>query len=114
MSSTGRTVLIVVLVLVALPLLWGGMMMGGGMGPGMMWGSQGPNTWAGWRGMGMMIPGILVIVAIVAVLVWGLGSNAGSPSASSEPSAREVLDARYARGEITREQYQQMRGDLDS
>lgn len=62
MSSTGRIVLIVVLVLVALPLLWGGMMMGGGMGSGMMWGAQGSNTWDGWRGMWMMIPGVLVSV----------------------------------------------------
>ena len=114
MSSTGRTALIVVLVLVALPLLFGGMMMGGGMGSGMMWGSQGSNTWDVWRGMWMMIPGILVIVGIVAALVWGLGSNAGSPSSSNGPSAREVLDARYAGGEITREQYQEMKADLTS
>lgn len=113
MSSTGRTVLIVVLVLVALPLLFGGMMMGGGMGSGMMWGWQGADRWDGWRGMWMMIPGILVVVGLVAALVWGLGSNASS-SSSNGLAARELLDARYARGEITREQYQQMRGDIDS
>lgn len=30
-----------------------------------------------------------------------------------EESAREILDRRYARGELTREQYQQMKKDLD-
>jgi len=114
MSSTGRTVWILVLVVVALPLLWGGVMMSGGMGSGMMWGWQGGDRWDGWRGAWMMIPGIFVIGGIVAALVWGFGSNAGSPSSSNGPSARDVLDARYARGELTREQYQQIRGDIDS
>lgn len=112
MSSTGRIVLIVVLLLVALPLLWGGMMMGGGMGPGMMWGWQTGDRWDWWRGVWMMIPGVLIIVGIVAALVWGLGSNADSQSASNGSSAGEILDTRYARGEITREQYLEMKADL--
>lgn len=111
MSSTGRTVLIVALVLVALPLLWGATMMGGGMGPGMMWGWQGTDRWDGWRALWMMIPGLLVIGGIVAALVWSLGSDAAPRSGQS---AREILDARYARGEITREQYQEMKADLEA
>jgi len=31
----------------------------------------------------------------------------------SEESARELLDRRYARGEISREEYQQMKKDLE-
>lgn len=112
MSSNGRALLIV-LVLVALPLLWGGMMMGGGMGSGMMWGWEGADRWDGWRGMWMMIPGILVVVGLVAALVWRLGSSVSS-APSDGATARHLLDARYARGEITREQYQQMRDDIDS
>jgi putative membrane protein len=33
-------------------------------------------------------------------------------SSKGGPSAREILDRRYASGEITREQYQQMKLDL--
>ena len=33
-------------------------------------------------------------------------------SADRQPSAREILDQRYARGEITREQYELMKSDL--
>ena len=109
MNDTGRTALIVIGVLIALPLIWGGMMMGG-MGPGMMGGWQGTAGWDGWRGYLMMVPGLLIVVALVAALVWGIGRT--SLSSSGQAGARELLDARYARGEITREQYQQMRDDL--
>lgn len=111
MSNTGRTALIAVLVLITLPLLWGGMMMGGGMGPGMMWDWQTGDRWDWWRGMWMMVPGILVIVGLAAVLIWGSG---GSGTSTTSPTAREILDARYARGEITREQYQEMKNELRS
>ncbi len=114
MKDGGRTALIVILVLVALPLLWGGAMMSGGMGPGMMWGWQGSDRWNGWQGLLMMVPAVLIIGGIVAVLVWGLGGGPSAPMPPGVASAREILDTRYARGEITREQYQQMKGDLGS
>ena len=113
MNDTGRTVLIVIVVLVALPLLWGGMMMGG-MGSGMMWGWQGTDRWDVGRGFLMMVPAVLIIVGIVAAITWGLGRAPSSSGSSGGATAREVLDARYARGEITRDQYQQMKSDLDS
>jgi uncharacterized membrane protein len=34
------------------------------------------------------------------------------PSSEGTPSARAILDRRYASGEITREQYEQMKQDL--
>jgi putative membrane protein len=33
---------------------------------------------------------------------------------ASGPSAREILDRRYARGEITREEYRRLRSDIES
>jgi hypothetical protein len=36
-----------------------------------------------------------------------------SQAIPGQPSAKEILQARYARSEITREQYQQMLGDLN-
>lgn len=112
MNDTGRTILTVIVAIIALPLLWGGMM--GGMGPGMMWGWNGADRWgAGW-GFLMMVPGLLIFAAIIAALVWGFGRGSSAPPSTGAPTARDLLDARYAHGEITREQYQQMRADLGS
>jgi uncharacterized membrane protein len=35
------------------------------------------------------------------------------PPAQSQPSAKEILQARYARGELTREQYKEILADLE-
>jgi putative membrane protein len=61
-----------------------------------------------------------VIVGIVLLVVWlvrRLGSEGGALQAGPRAGAgqllpREILQARYARGDITREQYQQMLSDL--
>lgn len=73
-------------------------------------------------GLGMGLGGGLVMVLFWAVLilgaVWlarGLFPNSQQPSASAtrpEASADDILKQRYARGEISREQYDQMRRDL--
>lgn len=63
-----------------------------------------------------------LIVGIVLLVVWlvrRLGGEGGALSAGQRPgqeafSPREILQARYARGEINREQYQQMLTDLSS
>lgn len=41
----------------------------------------------------------------------GQGNQSGFP-APRQPSAREILDRRYARGEISREEYEQIKADL--
>jgi putative membrane protein len=52
----------------------------------------------------------LLVVAIVLVVRWmGRGNGARGASASS---ARDILDERYARGEIDREEYLQRRNDI--
>ena len=75
-------------------------------------------------GLGMGLGGGLVMVLFWVVLivgaVWlarGLFPNGQQPPASSsrpEASADEILKQRYARGEITKEQYEQMRRDLSA
>ncbi len=55
----------------------------------------------------------LVLAGIVVLVVWAVSRFSGTtnvPPASQ--SAREILQTRYARGEITREQYQQMLSDI--
>lgn len=54
----------------------------------------------------------LIILGIVAMVKWLMGTSSGSRSGSSK-SARELLDERYARGEIDREEYEQKKRDLE-
>ena len=56
----------------------------------------------------------LILVGIVVLIVWAVKrvSGPGNQPSSSAQSPREILQLRYARGEITRQQYQQMLSDL--
>ncbi len=92
------------------------MMGGGGMtlAPGA---SAGVNGF-GFGGMGLigLIFNLVIIVGIVILIVWAVkrftgGAVNGNQSSGSQ-SPRDILQARYARGEITRDQYQQMLQDL--
>jgi putative membrane protein len=63
-----------------------------------------------------LIFNLAIIVGIVILVVWAVrrftnGTANWNRSAGGQ-SPREILQARYARGEITREQYQQMLQDL--
>lgn len=67
-------------------------------------------------GFGMLFMGLFWIGLIVGV-VWLASAlfQVGQPPAGSVPrgrTAREILDERYARGEINREQYDLMKSDL--
>jgi putative membrane protein len=77
---------------------WGGMMLFGGLFMLLFWGG---------------------VVALIVLAVWTLtradGSRSGgSASSSSHTSGRalEILKERYARGELTKEQFDTMRRDL--
>jgi putative membrane protein len=57
-----------------------------------------------------------LIFAVFRFAFWGWGWRRGyyhgSWGASSDPYALQILDQRYARGEITKEQYDQMKNDI--
>ena len=60
---------------------------------------------------------ILFWVAVIAGIVWLVrtvgGSNAQFPmQAQGGVNAREIIDQRYARGELDREEYDAMKQDL--
>ena len=63
-----------------------------------------------------LIINVAIIVGIVVLVIWAIkrftsgASNFNQTAGSQSP--REILQARYARGEITRDQYQQMVNDL--
>lgn len=115
MNDVGRSVLLVILALVLVPLLWGTVMMSA-MGPGMMGGGWGGwDGWSPWRGLLTIFSTLLVIGGIAVIGWWAFGRTGGQEaSGRAGNGARRVLDERYARGELTREQYQQMRNDLES
>ena len=100
---------LVVLLLAA--LLLGGSLWGRNYyhhGPGMMWDS---GFGGGMYGFGMGILMVLFWVGLIALAIWlvrvlfpQVEKRSERPSAG-EPNAREILDRRYARGEISREEY---------
>jgi len=115
MRNRSGIIAVVVLVVVAALLLVGV------VGWGAMHGFAGVGPWWGWRMMGgygrvgvwpFMLGGglfwLLVIVGGAALIAWLAGQ--GQPQ--SRDSALEILRQRYARGEITKEQFDQMRRDL--
>lgn len=79
-------------------------------------------------GMGGVIMILVMVVTIAVVVGAGIlllavlfpktaGSNTASrPAQRVEPplSATEILKQRYARGEITKEQFEQMRRDVEA
>lgn len=84
------------------------------------WGPWRMHEWMGWgSGWGgmifgplMMIAWLAVLVAVVALILRWVGI-AGTSSGRPERTARDILDERYARGEIDREEYQRRRQDID-
>lgn len=63
----------------------------------------------GWFGMGLWW--ILLVVLVVALGAWMFKRVGDNPAAPRE-SARDILDKRYARGEIGRDEYEQKKRDL--
>ena len=75
-----------------------------------------------WWGHGFGFMWIIPLVFIVAFIffmrgMFGQGSSGcGSRGSNTPPreSAREILDKRFAKGEITREEYEEMKKTLEN
>jgi putative membrane protein len=61
-----------------------------------------------------LIFNVAIIVGFVWLVVWAVRrfTNGTAGTSSGSVSPREILQARYARGEITRDQYREMLADL--
>lgn len=116
MNKLAWVVVIVIAALVILglvssllvPLVYGGGYgYGWSMGPWMMGGFGFPMM-----GIGMLVFWVLIIggsVWLVQSLARGTGNSASAPQGES---LFEILKSRYAKGEITKEQFEQMKHDL--
>jgi putative membrane protein len=78
-----------------------------GWGPQMMW---------GWGGYGMifgplfMILVLAVVIAVAVLLVrWLAGPWQGTPQTPPRPTALDILNERFARGEIDKQEYEERR-----
>ncbi len=91
-------------------------MMGSDDGWGAMMGSHGGWGGLAWLGMGL---GSLVVVGLIVLLVvlvvGGLGHDrrrtvAGTPlPGTGSPTAQQILEERFARGDLTEEEYRRRR-----
>jgi putative membrane protein len=80
----------------------------------MMWwfGHPVASAW----GMGLIILMVLLVAAIIALIVWAvsrLGRN-HKTRISGRQDALDIAKERYARGEITKEQFDQIKKDLQT
>lgn len=92
--------------LILIPLVWGVLGEGHMMGPGMM----GSFGWWWFMPIFMILFWVLIIWAVVAVLSGGSSSRTESSNGSESPL--EVLKKRYARGEISKQEYQEKKREL--
>lgn len=74
----------------------------------MMYGPYGGGTWMFLH----FFFWILVIIGILLFLLWVFRQTGRQDRDRGEESALEILKKRYARGEISREEYERMRKDI--
>jgi len=115
-AMASATVLLVILLLfVVAGAAMLGMMSGGMMGSSMMGGLPGQSGCCGFAPFGgiiLLFVGTLIVVGLAALVVWlARRPNSGQPD-PSHTRALDILRERYARGELSREQYTQMRSDI--
>ncbi len=73
-----------------------------------MMGFFGDWTWASWMWFPMILWWGFIILAVVALVQW----IAGQSGTTRGKSAREILEERYARGEISKEEFEEKRRAL--
>jgi len=70
-------------------------------------------SWAGWGGGFWMLGGLLLMIGLIVLVVWVIitVTRAGrAPTQDwSHPTPNEILRQRFARGEMTEQEFEQAR-----
>lgn len=116
MDKTTRTVLIVAGSIMGTIIIFA-------LVPGLIWGWRGLNFGAVWPNM---MGGVFTMflmpflwIAVIGLVVWAIvaavrkSADSGGTSRADGDSALEVLRKRYARGEISKEEFEEKRKDLE-
>ena len=80
----------------------------------MMWGMHGTGNmmWGyGWGGLLMWLF-FFVLVVVLVVAIWRIIPGGRAGEASSQESALDIARRRYAKGEIGREEFEEIRRTL--
>lgn len=76
--------------------------------------------WMGWMGIVMMVVFLIFLVLLIVAFVYGIkwlaraARGEGADRSRTESRAMEILKERYAKGEITKEDFERMKSDLKS
>ena len=76
------------------------------------------HNFGGWWFPGMGILMALVCIGLIALVVWGItrlvrrGSCCSPITTSPKQTPIDIVKERYAKGEITKEQFEQIKKDL--
>jgi putative membrane protein len=96
-----------------LMMLWGAAVQWGPGEPPWGW-----HMWWGAWGIGMLIFMILfwalIVAGIIALIRWAFGWSGAGGRAVGGSRAIDILKERYAKGELTRDQFEAMRRDLEA
>jgi putative membrane protein len=68
----------------------------------------------GWAWLFLWLVFLAVLVVGMVFLIRALGDRGGSGSGGSASSARQILEERFARGEIDRDEFEERRKTLGS
>ena len=79
------------------------------MGP--YYGMGGWSWLAGLLGLGLFL-GLATVLVILVISLWRRSGFAQTKAPRVDRSAREILEIRYARGELTRDEFKRMTEDL--
>ena len=85
-------------------------------GDGPHWGFMGGWGGYGWTGAFGMFFGLIFLVVVIAVVVWlvrgGWQPGGRSPTLDRRSRGLDILEERYAKGEIDRDEYLKKKQDL--
>lgn len=61
-----------------------------------------------------VVLGIAIIACAILIVLWIVEAGGRGKRVQGEDSTIDILDKRYAKGEITKEQYEEMKKDIST